>query len=115
MLIVYGLKNCDTCRNARKWLTDAGVDYRFADLRDDGLTSDDIAAWCDAAGWQELLNKRSTTWRQLPAAEKLQPDAAKAQALMLRFPALIKRPVFVIGDTVMVGFNAPQKTVLASL
>ncbi|GAB4356086.1 MAG: ArsC family reductase [Kiloniellaceae bacterium] len=93
MIVVYGLKNCDSCRKAAKLLEAAGRPFRFHDLRADGLPRDRLAQWLATAGWETLLNRRSTTWRDLPAAEKAGLDAAAAGRLLERHPTLIKRPV----------------------
>mgnify|MGYP000241438330 CR=1 FL=1 len=106
MLKVYGLKNCDTCRKARKWLDAEGIAYTFLDVRADGITQDDVQNWSDAAGWEVLLNKRGTTWRGLPDDVKNTISEATAIPLMAEHPATIKRPVFVKPDgSVAVGFT----------
>ncbi len=61
MIALYGLKNCDTCRKARKWLAANGVEYRFHDIRADGVTREQIARWVGELGWEVVLNRRSTT------------------------------------------------------
>ncbi|NQU56343.1 MAG: ArsC family reductase [Rhodospirillales bacterium] len=105
MIIVYGLKNCDTCRKARKWLDAEGLEHQFKDVRADTLTGETITAWITAVGWETLLNRRGTTWRNLADADKHAIDADKAQSLMSEHPALIKRPVFEINGKVLVGFK----------
>ncbi|GEQ99842.1 hypothetical protein JCM17845_04660 [Iodidimonas gelatinilytica] len=65
MIILFGLKNCDRCRKARKWLDHTGTDYQFVDVRDQGIEGDLIDRWIDAVGWEALLNRRGTTWRGL--------------------------------------------------
>ena len=112
--IMYGIKNCDTIKKARKWLEDAGVDYQFHDLRKNGLTADKLTAWAQAVGWETLLNKRGTTWRQLPNDTKSQIDEASAKAVMLDNPAIIKRPVLEVNGAVKVGFSAVEYTHLFS-
>ncbi|ABS63261.1 arsenate reductase and related [Parvibaculum lavamentivorans DS-1] len=113
MLTVYGLKNCDTCRKALKWLDAEGVPHRFHDLRADGIKASDIKRFAAAAGWDVLLNKSSTTWRSLPKSESENVGEAKALALMAAHPALIKRPVFELENgAVVVGFREEQKTAL---
>lgn len=102
---VYGLKNCDTCRKALKWLDGRGVDYAFHNIRTVGLSEADIARWADKAGWEVLLNRRGTTWRGLSEADRDAVDQARAVQLMAHYPALIKRPVFVVGSDVLVGFD----------
>jgi arsenate reductase len=105
LITVYGLKNCDTCRKALKWLKAEGVEHRFHDVRANGVSRADIAGWAAKAGWETLLNRRGTTWRGLPEADKTNVDEAKAVTLMAAHPALIKRPVFEIDGAVAVGFD----------
>ncbi|MDA0305529.1 MAG: ArsC family reductase [Proteobacteria bacterium] len=112
MISVYGLKNCDTCRNALKWLAENGMEHTFHDFRKDGLDAASQARWIKAVGWETLLNKRGTTWRGLPDGDKEGVDEARAAALMLAHPALIKRPVFEFGKNVFVGFKDEQRQAL---
>ena len=105
MTTVYGIKNCDTVKKARKWLENNAVTYHFHDLRHDGIEQSDLQQWIDNVGWEVLLNTRSTTWRQLGDRDKTAVDANKALSLMLENPTLIKRPVLVQGKTVLVGFK----------
>lgn len=111
-LTVYGLKNCDTCRKAIKWLEAEGREFQFKDLRKDGFASEDLARWLELAGWEILLNKRGTTWRGLDDEVKNNTDASNVQALMEEHPALMKRPIFDFGDRVVVGFTAKQQAEL---
>lgn len=104
MLKVYGLKNCDTCRTARKWLKAQDVSHEFLDVRDVNLDAATISEWVAHVGVDVLLNKRGTTWRKLDDSAKEPMDDEKAIALMAVHPALIKRPIFVKGDEVFVGF-----------
>lgn len=105
---LYGLKNCDTCRKARVWLDQQSHAHRFHDFRADGLDADLLAQFEAALGWEALLNRRGTTWRGLPEADRDGVDRDKALALMLAHPALIKRPVLMAGDKILVGFSADQ-------
>ncbi len=119
MIVVYGLKNCDSCRKAQKLLEAAGRPYRFHDLRADGLPADRLAQWLATAGWETLLNRRSTTWRDLPEAEKSGLDAQAAARLLQRHPTLIKRPVSELDGTasgrLLVGLGpAEQKALTAA-
>ena len=90
---LFGLKNCDTCRKALKALRDAGHAPDFHDVRIDGVEKAYLTKWAKAAGWETLLNKKSTTWRSLDDAQKENINEKKAIALMEEHPALIKRPV----------------------
>lgn len=110
---VYGLKNCDTCRKARKELDATKVAYAFHDLRDEGVTKTQVARWAKMAGWETLLNKSSTTWRGLPDAQKSGVTETKAIALMAAHPTLMKRPIIERGDTdVFVGWTKESQAAL---
>lgn len=106
MITIYGIPNCDTCRKARKWLTAGGLEHRFHDFRKDGLQGDKVSAWSAAVGWEKLLNRRGTTWRQLPESAKTEVSETSAIALMTENPTLIKRPVFEDGKNIYVGFDS---------
>lgn len=116
-LNIYGIKTCDTVRKARRWLDTHHVEHTFLDLREDNtLTDSGIRHWLSQVPAGNLVNKRSTTWKQLDAAQRdavstwIDDDAH--QALLIEFlkanPTLVKRPVFEHGDDVWVGFNADQ-------
>lgn len=105
MTTVYGIKNCDTVKKALKWLDSNNIAYQFHDLRRDGVTKSDLQQWTDTVGWEVLLNKRSTTWRQLDDKDKNNIDVNKAITLMMTNPTLIKRPVVTNGKTTLVGFK----------
>lgn len=94
MIDIYGLKNCDTCRRAQKWAKSEGLDFRFHDLRAFPIERSSLKAWADAMGWNVLLNRRSTTWRNLDEDARTSLDETRALDLMTAHPALIKRPVF---------------------
>lgn len=105
MITVYGIKNCDTCRKARKWLEEQGIEHSFHDFRIDGLDEKTVTGWSSELGWETLLNRRGTTWRKLADADRDGTDAASAPRLMTDNPTLIKRPVFDLGASRMVGFT----------
>jgi arsenate reductase len=107
-VILYGIKSCDTVRKARRWLEEHGVDYRYHDLRTDGLDAARLDAWIADLGWERLINRRGTTWRQLPEVERETLDAAGARTLMLAHPALLKRPLIETGDGRHLGFSDAQ-------
>jgi len=103
---VYGIPNCDTVRKARAWLQAHGVEHEFHDFRRAGVPADRLQAWCDAHGWERLLNRQGTTWRKLPPAEQSRAsDAAGAQRLMCEQPSLIRRPVVEWPGQTSVGFD----------
>jgi len=105
MITVYGLKNCDTCRKALKWLVGHDIKHQFHDVRDDELEAGRIAGWIDAVGLEVLVNRRSTTWRNLDEATREAALGPAAAAVLADHPTLIKRPVIALGDEILVGFN----------
>ncbi len=104
-LTLYGIKNCDTMKKARAWLDAHGLAYVFHDYKTQGIDRAQLAAWCDELGWEVVLNRAGTTIRKLPDAEKENLTQAKAIALMLAQPSLIKRPVLDLGTRRVVGFK----------
>ena len=110
---VYGLKNCDTCRKARKWLDAEGIAHDFVDVRADGIDEPEIGRWAAAVGWESLINRRGTTWRGLSEADRAAAQGGEgATGLVAAHPALIKRPVFESGARVLIGFTDAVKAEL---
>lgn len=107
---VFGIPNCDTVKKARQWLTERGLTHAFHDFKKSGVPAE-LEQWCEALGTDTLINRKGSTWRQLPG--DLQAQAATpagAKALMQAHPSLIKRPVvgWSQGGTIQwtLGFNA---------
>lgn len=101
---LYGIKQCDTVRRARKDLDDAGVDYRFHDFRVDGLEPEQVRGWVDAVGIDTVLNRRGTTWRQLKSDVAENAEQTTLIDLMVEHPTLIKRPVFERDGDIRIGY-----------
>lgn len=112
---VFGLKSCDSCRKAMKWLADAGQEFDFVDVRDSGMTRSDVAAIVDQAGAGVALNRKSTTWRQMSEAERAVSGDQQVVDLIVRHPALLKRPVIDLDGLFIVGFGAAQQAELAQV
>lgn len=105
MTVLYGIKNCDTVKKARTWLDAHQVAYQFHDFRSDGLDRRDIASWLQILGAEKLINKRSTTWKQLSEQEKALALTKDAVDLILAHPTLIKRPLLDTGKSLHSGFK----------
>lgn len=104
-LKVFGIKNCDSCRKALKWLDAREASYRFHDVREGGLNSGLVKLWCDSPFAHLLVNRRSTTWRSLSGRQRASALTDPAPAL-LKNPTLLKRPVFMCDREILaVGFN----------
>lgn len=107
-LTLYGLKNCDTCKKALKALEAAGKQVRFVDIRAEADLSALVPIWLEHAGSELLINRRSTTWRNLSDAER-ETEPAK---LLKANPTLIKRPVIERGNDVFVGWTKDVQAAL---
>lgn len=105
---LYGIKNCDTVKKARVWLEQHNVDYQFHDYRVDGISLELLNQFERKLGWEVLLNKRSTTWRELSDRQKTELNPDTALQLLLAHPTLIKRPILESGDTFIIGFNPDE-------
>lgn len=102
---IYGIKNCDTMKKAFKWLEANGIEYSFHDYKKVGIEKDKLATWLEQSAWDELINRRGTTWRKLPEADKEEIDNDKAISLMIENTSLIKRPVLEIDGSIHLGFK----------
>ncbi|HHQ6624634.1 ArsC family reductase [Serratia fonticola] len=107
-LTMFGIKNCDTIKKARRWLEEQDVAYQFHDYRADGLDEQLLRDFVARLGWEPLLNTRGTTWRKLDEAQRNACDNADAAiALMLEQPAMIKRPLLDDGKGhALLGFSS---------
>lgn len=104
-IIVYGLKNCDSCKQAMGALKAAGLDPRFHDVRAEPLAPESLTDLLNQVGIERLVNTRSTTWRGLDPSEQALSTLAEALVLLLKYPTLIKRPVIAAGNAVFVGWS----------
>ena len=106
-MTIYGIKACDTMKKARDWLAVHGVTYAFHDYKAQGIDAAHLTVWADKVGWEVLLNRAGTTFRNLPDEKKRDLDRDKAIGLMIEQPSMIKRPVLDLGDgRLLVGFKA---------
>lgn len=104
-ITLYGIKACDTMKKARTWLDEHGVNYNFHDYKVSAIDAASLQKWCDEHGWDKVLNRAGTTFRKLDEADKQDLDQAKAIALMLAQPSMIKRPVLDLGERTLLGFK----------
>jgi arsenate reductase (glutaredoxin) len=110
MIILYGIKNCDTVKKAREWLANNKVDYHFHDFRADGLNKNKVNDWITEIGLEALVNKRSTTWKELPDITKNNFNEENAAAIIVAQPTLIKRPLLDTGTHKYLGFKDHEYT-----
>lgn len=103
---IYGIRNCVTMKKALAWCDAHDVAYDFYDYKKSGVERARLVAWCKAADWKMLLNKRGTTWRKLSPEQQAITTQSEAVALMLEYPSLIKRPVIETNaGQLLIGFD----------
>jgi len=109
-LTLYGIPACDSVKKARAWLQAQGLAHDFHDFKKLGVPEGPLDQWLAQCGWTTLLNRKGSTWRQLPPEQQaLVVDEASARALMLRLPSCIKRPVMAWpSGRVSVGYTPEQ-------
>ncbi|MEM6580209.1 MAG: ArsC family reductase [Pseudomonadota bacterium] len=105
MITLFGIKNCDTVKKARRYLDERNVEYRFHDFREDGLERHKVAAWLGELGWETLINKRSTSWKALDMVSRDSMSSESALPAIMAQPTLIKRPVLDTGHERHIGFS----------
>ncbi|WP_301099163.1 ArsC family reductase [Otariodibacter sp.] len=108
MVTVYGIKNCDTVKKAMKWLADNGQEPQLHDYRVDGLDSAWLNEMAEKFGWEKLVNKRSTTWRNLDEEIKQNLTKEIAMKVLNEQPTLIKRPIVIKDQIALLGFNEKE-------
>ena len=106
-MILYGIKNCNTVKTALDWLNKKKIEYEFHDYKKQGITDEKLKSWCKQVGWESLVNKRGTTWRQLDAdVQNKVTNEKSAIALMKEKTSVIKRPLIEDGGKVLaLGFD----------
>ncbi len=108
LLLVFGLKNCDTCGKAQAWLQEHAVAYEFRDVRTDGVDKERLQRWLSSPLADLLTNRRSTTWRNLSLIEKAQSETDPLK-ILLQYPILLKRPILERHSRLLlVGFSANE-------
>lgn len=105
MLTVFGIKSCDTCRRALKYLREHDIEHRFQDVRENGLDIQMLERWSERIDWDRLVNRQSLTWRKIPETDRASLTRNKAFAIMIDQPTLLKRPVFEAENFFAVGFS----------
>ncbi|MFA0412840.1 ArsC family reductase [Vibrio renipiscarius] len=105
---MYGIPNCDTIKKAKKWLTEHNVEFDFHDYRKQGIDAEMMTQFCQALGWENVINKRGTTFRQLNQEQKEGLNEQSAMTLLVEQPAMIKRPILFVDGQYHLGFKADQ-------
>lgn len=105
-IVLFGIPHCDQVKKARGWLDERSIPYLFHDFKKMGVSAELISGWQEVLGWEAILNRRGTTWRQLPEDRKSGvTDARSATSVMCEFPSVIKRPILCAGRRCIAGFS----------
>ncbi|NVK75986.1 MAG: ArsC family reductase [Oceanospirillaceae bacterium] len=108
MIKIFGIKNCDTMKKTFRWLEENNLEYQFHDYKKEGLDEATAKAWIDELGWENVINKRGTTWRKLDEETKSMMDNTKAVHTILSQTSMIKRPLIMINNEILLGFNPEE-------
>ena len=108
MITLYGISNCDTIKKAKKYLADNNIDFTFHDYRKDVVNEQLVSEFAEHIDWEQLVNKRGTTYRALCDEQKQNLSKDTAITLLVEQPAMIKRPVLVNDNSYHLGFKAAQ-------
>lgn len=108
MITLYGISNCDTIKKAKKYLADNNIEFTFHDYRKDGVNEQMVSDFANKLDWEQLVNKRGTTYRALTDEQKQDLTKESAIPLLVEQPAMIKRPVLVSNGSYHLGFKAAQ-------
>lgn len=108
MISLYGIRSCDACRKALKWMRERDIRHEYVDIREVGLNTPLVNRWQDSINWQELLNRRSITWRKIPECDRNELNRDKARALLLHYPTVMKRPLLDLGSRIVLGFSESE-------
>lgn len=104
-ITIYGIKNCDTMKKAFQWLDNKSLAYDFHDYKKTPPLADVLKAAFDRFGWENVINRKGTTWRGLPEEVRNGMTEKKALKLAAGNPSVIKRPLIVAGGEMLLGFD----------
>lgn len=105
-MVLYGIPNCDTTKKAMDWLKKKKISFEFHNYKELGISAKKLKEWCDNTGWEKVLNKRSTTWRELTAKQQQSVvNAESAIEIMEKNNSIIKRPIIAHNNELIIGFD----------
>lgn len=106
MIDIYGIKNCNTLKKALDWLNENNKPYTFHDFKKEGVSAEKLASWAEKVNWEQLVNKKGTTWRALEENEQKKAGSKDgAFAIMQEKTSVIKRPVIEVNGKILLGFD----------
>ncbi len=106
MIEIYGIPNCNTVKKALDWLNENKIAFTFHNFKKEGVSEANLKKWIAEVGWEALVNKKGTTWRQRDdATQKTIINEKAAIALMIEKTSVIKRPVVNLKNKILLGFD----------
>ena len=108
--IIYAIPNCNTVKKALDWMKANKQAYSFHDYKKLGITSAQLTSWSKQVGWEELINKKGTTWKLLgPEVQATITNQKAAIALMVEKTSVIRRPLIEQdGKIIALGFDEAE-------
>lgn len=104
-VLIYGIKNCDTMKKAFAWLDERKIAYIFHDYKKSGADVNIIKKAVRQHGWENVINRKGTSWRALPETVRASMNEAQAIQAAQDNPSLIRRPFLVHGSNIYLGFS----------
>ncbi len=109
MLTIYGIKNCDTMKKAFAWLQAKGIPYSFHDYKESGVSKDKLQEWFQHLDMWQVLNIKSTTWREAPDEVKATiTNSQTAIPFAIENTSVIKRPIVEFNGHYLLGFKSEE-------
>ena len=105
---MYGITNCDTIKKARKYLDSKNISYVFHDFKKQGLSLPQVELWLQQQPIEVLINKRSTSWKQLSDEQKQALMEQTDLSILESMPTLIKRPVLETDNALLIDFKIDE-------
>ena len=102
---IYGIKTCDKVKKAVSLLKNNGVEYQYVDLRSKTFDNSKVDDWLRQVGSEQLLNKKSRTWRNLDENITSNIQDSHILSLLVEYPTLIKRPILESSDKLIIDFD----------
>ena len=104
-ITLFGIPNCDTVKKARTWLEQESISFTFHNFKKDGLKQAQVEVWLQKIDLERLINRKGTTWRNLPETTKNNVTERNAVELAIGNPSIIKRPLVTSGEKILLGFS----------
>ena len=105
MILIYGIKNCDTIKKTLRWFDTNNAEYQFVDYKKEPPSAELAQSFLSAHHWEIVVDKRGTTWRKLDDSIKQTMDQEQAVGLIQDHPSLIKRPIVEYNGNYWVGYD----------